>query len=130
MMVESIQELSIIGVFDRGVANSERIVLYAHQSLNLGQYGIMLGMRESENSAFPLRDHLFWFGDGIIEPRTWLFIYTGPGEARKTIMPNSQETAFVLHWGKPTTVLANLNIVPVLFRVEAVAVEQPPLLAK
>jgi hypothetical protein len=122
MRVNDLTELTVVGVYDRGVPNQERIVIFANLLANLGQYGVMLGLRAAGNSAVPIRDNLYWFGDGLINPGDWIFLYTGPGNATVTNLPNAQERLFSLHWGRPQTVLHNVGIVPILFKVDAVAI--------
>lgn len=122
MIVGDILELSVVGVFDRGVPNKERIALLVNETLNLGQYGLMVGVRASEGTAFPIRDNLLWFGDGLVSKGDWVFVYTGPGEARATTLPNTNERVFSIHWGRKQTFLHDRNLVPILFRVDAVQV--------
>ncbi|NKE70627.1 hypothetical protein [Candidatus Manganitrophus noduliformans] len=122
MIVNDLYELTIVGVYDRGVPNQERIVIRANQSVNLGQYGVMLGIRAAGNSAFPIRDNLLWFGDALINTGDWIFIYTGIGEAKVTTLPNSQERLYSIHWGRDKTILHHPDLVPILFRVDAVQV--------
>lgn len=54
LLVLNIDELSLLGVYDRGVPNEERLVIYANETVNLGQYGIMIGVRLADGTAFPL----------------------------------------------------------------------------
>jgi len=122
MIVGDIPELTVSGVYDRGVPNQERVVLYANQTLNLGQYGVMIGVRATGNSAFPVRDNLLWFGDGIVNKGDWTFIYTGPGEPKTTVLPNNEERIYSIHWGRDQTIFQHPDIVPILFRVDAVQV--------
>jgi hypothetical protein len=130
MIVGLIEELSVVGIYDRGVPNQERIVLFVNTTINLGQYGIMLGIRDQAGTARPIRDNLFWFGDGIVNKGDWLFLYTGPGEPRFSTVPNNPEKIFTLHWGRNVTILGEGIIVPILFKVESVQVpiSEPNLL--
>jgi len=130
MIVGLIEELSVVGTYDRGVANQERIVLLVNTTINLGQYGIMLGIKDQSGMARPIRDNLFWFGDGIVNKGDWLFLYTGPGEPRFSTIPNNQEKIFTLHWGRNVTILGDGIIVPILFKVESVQIptSEPNLL--
>jgi hypothetical protein len=125
MIVGLIQELAIVDVFDRGVPNRECIAIAVNETLDLGQYGVMLGVRGPTGSAFPIRDNLFWFGDGIVNREDWLFLYTGVGNPRSHQIPNTQHHSYALHWGRKTTILSNEQIVPLLFRVDAVTVQAP-----
>jgi len=124
MIVDLITELTIIGVFDRGIPNQERIVLLPNQDLNLGQYGLMIGVRGQASMAFPIRDNMLWFGDGLVNKGDWIFVYTGPGEAKTTMLPNNQERLYSIHWGRKETILHHPDLVPILFRVDAVYVPQ------
>lgn len=132
MILQDITELDVIGIFDRGVPNQERIVVKAQETVNLGQYGIMLGIRGADGSAFPIKDNLMWFGDGIVHEGDWLFIYTGPGEAKTNSIPNALQSLYTIHWGRTNTVLGSMEIVPILFRIDAVLIknEQMTLLPK
>lgn len=125
MIVYSIGELSLIGVYDRGVPNQERIVIQANETVNLGQYGLMIGVRSVGNSAFPVRDNLLWFGDGIVKQGDWIFVYTGPGKAKVSPIPNTDINLYSVHWDRGTTILANQELVPILFRVDAIQVPIP-----
>lgn len=122
MIVGLITELSVVGVFSRGIPNEERIVLRANETLQMGQYGLMIGVRLGQGFVSPVRDNLLWFGDGVLNKGDWVFIYTGPGNARVTNLPNSQEKLYSIHWGRQVTFLANADLVPLLFRVDAVQV--------
>jgi hypothetical protein len=126
MIVSNLTELTLMAVLDRGVPNNECIAIKANERLNLGQYGIMLGVYSHLNSAIPVKDHLFWFGDGFIEKDDWIFIYTGTGTPRKTAATNGISNIYTVFWGKQTTIFADTNIVPLLFRVDAVDVISPP----
>ncbi|OHE25569.1 MAG: hypothetical protein A3J94_00630 [Syntrophus sp. RIFOXYC2_FULL_54_9] len=126
MIVSDITELSIITILHRGTPNEECIAIRANERINLGQYGIMLGVSIQPNAAIPFKDHLFWFGDGFIEKGDWLFIYTGMGEPRKSTTTDGVNNIFTIFWGKPKTVFADTNIVPLLIRVDAVDVLSPP----
>lgn len=122
MIVGIVTEVSIIGVFSRGIPGEERIVLQANEWVQLGQYGLMLGVRMQEGFAAPVRDNLLWFGDGILRKGDWIFVYTGPGVARESGLPNTQEKLYSIHWGRTTTILDNPELVPILFRVDAVQI--------
>jgi hypothetical protein len=122
MIVNLITELTIVGVFDRGVPNQERIVLRVNETVNLGQYGIMIGIRGWSGTGVPVRDNLLWFGDGIVNRGDWIFVYTGPGTPKMTTLPNTEERLLSIHWGRQYTILNSDDLVPILFRVDAVQV--------
>jgi hypothetical protein len=126
MIVSDLNELTIMAVLERGRPNKECIAIQANERVNLGQYGIMLGIYTQHNTAIPYKDHMFWFGDGYIGKGDWIFIYTGMGEPRKTSSSDGTSNIYTVFWGKSQTVFANSNIVPLLFRVDAVTVLSPP----
>lgn len=126
MIVSDVTDLQIVTVMDRGLPNKECIAIQAINPVNLGQYGIMLGGYSQHRSAVPYIDHLFWFGDGIVNAGDWLFVYTGTGTATKSKTVDHRNDVFSLYWGKRTTVFADSIVVPILFKVDAVDVLEPP----
>jgi hypothetical protein len=122
MIVGLIEEMTVFDVADRGVPNQERIVIRANGPVSLGRYGLMLGVKASFGSAFPIRDNLLWFGDAALWEGDWLFVYTGPGESRVSQIPNTNGRIVSVHWGRAQTILQNQALVPILFRLDAVQV--------
>lgn len=120
MILPVVYELSMIGVVDAAVPNRERIVLRPTQTINLAQFGIILGQKGDNELVTPLLDHFFWFGEFVVQPPCWLVVYTGPGVFSQTRDPVSNETAYSLHWGKTTTVFDLPSIVPVVVRIGAI----------
>ena len=124
MIVSDIKELEVREVFDRGVPNLERVAIFVKEPVDLGRYGIMVGIKENRGSALPIRDHLFWFGDGLVQAGDWIYIYTGAGEGRVSTIPGSSSSIYAVHWGKNITLFHAPELVPILFRVDAVFVPQ------
>ncbi len=122
MIVGTVTELTVINVLERGIPNEERIVLRANDMVNMGQFGIMLGVSVSDETALPIHDNLYWFGDGYVLKGDWVFLYTGPGEPRTSELPGAKDKLYTIHWGRKTTVLGEVNVVPILFRVDAVQI--------
>lgn len=112
-------ELSLFGVYDPGVPNVERVVVRANAQVNMGQYALIVGMRAHGQDVFPFRDNFFWFGTGMVQPGDWIFVFTGPGEARVTQVPNSQEKIYSVHWGRPKIMFNHYDIIPSLIRLDA-----------
>lgn len=94
----------------------------ANLGVDLGRFGLMLGLYTAPTTARPYFDNLFWFGDGIVKPGDCLFVYTGSGAPVKSKSPNGINDVFNLFWGKPYTLFAESDIAPILFRVDAVNV--------
>ncbi len=126
MIFPEISELSVVKVFHPGVPNRESIAISVEEDTNLGQYGILVGLYQGGGLATPFIDHLFWFGDGMVRKGDWIFVNTGPGTPSSTTASESDGKIFSIYWGKKQTVFANSNIVPVLFRLDAVNVLCPP----
>lgn len=123
MILDELPEIKIMAVLDRGVPNRECIALRVERSINMAQYGMLLGISLYTNGlATPIRDNFFWFGEGLMNVGDWVFIYTGSGE--NTFNPSSDNTHmnYTLYWNRPVTVLHNSNVVPMVFRMDAVQV--------
>jgi hypothetical protein len=120
-------ELSLLGTYDRGIPNQERIVFDVSPQTNLSQYIVLLGFRDPHSGAvFPYKDYLFWFGNISAEQLTKVFLYTGPGEFRNAFVQNTTIPAFVFHWGHPQTLFADTSVLPILVQIGGVALEPPP----
>ncbi len=124
MILDSITELKIIDVLDRGIPNKECIAILVEESpLNMGQYGLTLGVSMLyEGMATPIRDSFFWFGEGIVKNGDWIFLYTGSGNPSTCHTIDGQSSVYTLYWNRPQTIFHNSNIVPTLFRMDAVQV--------
>ena len=59
MIVGTIPQPRIVDVLDRGKPNHERIALLVYEMVNMGQFGLLLGIRQQAGSAFPIRDNFF-----------------------------------------------------------------------
>lgn len=129
MIVSDIFELEVNPVFDRGSPNMERIAIYVKMPVNIGRYGIMVGIKGDAGAAFPIKDNMFWFGDGYLNAGDWVFVYTGAGISKVSDIPGTSSKLYSVHWGKQATIFHAQELVPILFRVDAVFVPQdrPPL---
>ena len=124
MMVPPVFDLPLHAVENRGVSNQERIVLRTGGvHVDLAIYFLGLGYRPYD-VAQPLPDALFWLGDVRLDPLTWIFVYTGPGQIRYTKTSGTNEPAYVLHWGRPYVVFFDNNIVPILMKCEGITVNR------
>jgi len=122
MNAYTINELKIVGVYDHGIPNMERIVLLANEPIDLGNYALIVGIRGQEGQAFPLRDNFLWFGNGWLQKGDWLFVYTAPGEPKMTQLPNQSEKLYSIHWGKTQTIFQHKELIPLLVRMDAIQV--------
>lgn len=122
MIFPPITELTIIGVENAGIPNRERIVLRPTELINLAQFGIILGYRQATGITTPWKDNFFWFGELIVEPPSWIFVYTGKGLYQQAILPDSGHKTYSMHWGRDYTVFNLPTFVPVLFRMDAILI--------
>ncbi len=120
IFLPSITEIEFAGVFDRGVPNSERVVLKVLQTVRLAEYAVCLAAKTESSGVFPLTDQFFWFNDeALVEPPYSVYLYTGPGQTRRTHVQGTGTPAIVFHWGRNVTLLDNSRVEPVLFRIGA-----------
>ena len=127
MIFPDIRDINIVNVYERGVPNKERSLFKTDTLLNLGEYGVMIGLLQKNGLALPYHDNLYPFKDVNLPPNSWIFLYTGPGTDYNGKMPHDNSPFHVFHWGKPTTVFAHSLIIPVLFRIGAVQLGSFPI---
>ena len=127
MLLPKVTALTLFDVFDRGVANRERIMILANESVHTGQYCLVVGWLTKAGeppAALPWNNHFFWFGDAVVNQGEVIFVYTGPGEARRTKMATGH-TSYAVHWGKDTTIFADNRVVPMLLRLSEILIAPP-----
>ena len=122
----TIPELDLLGVYDRGIANKERIVLRVVSALDIGAYLIILGWRgkDSGQHVTPLPNSMYWFGSGSLQANDWLFLYTGQGTAEKMPPSDKHGNLFINYWGKDKTVFNSAEVVPVLWRMNGITIDR------
>lgn len=126
LIVGDLTELRIAGVLNPGEPNKECVAITVKERVNMGQFGLMLGFYAQNGLAHPYFDHMYWFGDGFVNSGDWIFVYTGSGTISQAKSLNETNDNYYLYWGKPKTVFADSMVVPMLFRVDAVDVAEPP----
>ena len=109
--------LELITVIYRNKPNQECVHLQANGRVNLGEYLLCVGMRLL-NDAIPLQTYLFWFGNHIVAPETWVMVYTGPGEPVLTTQTSDKKPALVFHWNQPRTIFSDDQLVPCLIHMD------------
>ena len=116
--------LNIVGVYDRGVPNLERVVLRPKDNIELGRYFMFLARLDAPRLGVPIPEPYLWLGDETLGATHWVVVYTGPGERTWERHPDTGEAIRVLHWGHKVTVLNDPQVVPVL--AEIGAIDFPP----
>ncbi|MFN8693686.1 MAG: hypothetical protein ACK5XX_04700 [Holosporales bacterium] len=123
MILQPLTELTVINVLERGVPNRESIAIRVEQHLNLASYGVFLGFSSLYHGmATPLKDQFFWFGESMVKSNDWIFIYTGHGTPTNTLTSDGLASIYTVYWNRNTTLFHNSNVVPILFRMDAVQV--------
>lgn len=117
-----IEELEFRGIYARGLANRERIVLRARDDLDLDQYALVIGRAAPGGRIRILRNHFYQFpADQVVDRGTWIFIYTGSGELRTT--RSGGVPALVWHLGAPTTLFAEPQRSCAVFHIDGILLE-------
>jgi hypothetical protein len=120
MILPPVLEFGTLTVVESGVANKERIVFRPTEPLNLVQFGVLICFRQGNDSVVAVHDNCFMFDQIQIAPPSWVVLYTGTGE------PNQSEydghPVYYRYWGRPKTIFTVVEIVPVLFRLDAITI--------
>jgi len=114
--LRTIDEIALMGVFEAGIPNQERIAYRAQRQVNLAEYIVCLAATHPDGTVAPLTDHMLWLGGEHVDAGHWIFVYTGPGERRAT-KTLTGEPAIVIHWGYRQTILSDQRIVPAMFHL-------------
>lgn len=126
MILENLTELTIAAVLDRGVPNKECIAIEVNSPLNTLQYGVLLGTANPNTSTvFPIRDNYYSFGQGTLNAGDWIFLYTGSGSTRIGQSNDGLSKLYSLYWERPMTMFYDSNVIPILFRMDAIQFVPP-----
>lgn len=118
MMQGHLTELELYGVFDAGIPNLERVVLRIAEHVDMASFAVVLGQNMAGGSSLPLQDHFFWFGNALLTPGDWIYLYTGTGAV--TSIELGPNRIYSLYWGKKQTLFHTPLIRPVLIRMDAI----------
>lgn len=132
MGLGTVESLQLIGVYDHGAANLERIAIFVNEHCDLADYCIFLGIPDADGSVVPIRDHFLWFGHGHVNPGDWILLYTASGST--TIQPNGMPVSgsviatrvISIHWGKQHTIFQNRAMTPMLAKIDAIGLIPAP----
>jgi hypothetical protein len=126
-IIPPVHELAIVGVFDPGIPNRERIVLRPTEAVNLAAFGLLLSVTGDGGGVFPISDQFFWFGGRWITPPCWLVVFTGPGQYNEGMHETSGEPVLEFHWAKRAVVLGEKNISVSVIRLGGISSFQPSI---
>lgn len=107
-MLAPIVEINQVKILDRGVPNKERIAIEFAFDIQLATLCLIFGLKNPKNGAFtPYNNQLFLFQEEVVSAGTWVVVYTGIGERRRTVLQNSGRPALVFYWGLKHTLFAH-----------------------
>jgi hypothetical protein len=109
MFLPTTTALRIITVLDRGAPNKECIVLRTYEPINLQNYVMGLGVTGDNVTATPLNGYIYYFADALVPTGSWVFVYTGPGQAQVSSIPAGSDIAFTLPLGPPVSVICSIG---------------------
>lgn len=129
--MQKIDALQILSVQDHGVANQERIVIYARQMCDLSEYCLILALPTPDGGLIPVKDHMLWFGQGWVAAGDCVSVFTGSGSTTIHTLDSNPVPGAVparlinMHWGKQHTIFQNRALTPMLIRVAGTATLAP-----
>lgn len=128
MSMFDVEHLDLVDVLDKGSPNLERIAIRAMADCDLRDYILLIGHRNIDGSASPIKDNMLWFGPALIKEGDWIFVYTAPGQTRIEPIEGSATRSKLhsIHWGKDHTIFQNGALVPMLCEISAVAIPEIP----
>ena len=115
--------LQIFGIYDRGKANSERIVLRVYAPpVDLRFYALVLGHAAPENTVIPLQDQFLWLGPTVIQVPSWIFVFTGAGSTGISQETTTKDPVHLMFWNRTEVMLASKQIYPTLIRMDHIEI--------
>lgn len=120
-------ELSLLGIYETGIPGKERIVLRPTESVNLAQFGILVGQKLPNDHVTPFNDCFFWFSELVIPTPSWIVVFTGQGKFEISKHPQNGQPVYIFFWGRKETIFHQPQVVPVIFQLSSVLVGNNPL---
>ncbi|MCL1552495.1 hypothetical protein [Xanthomonas nasturtii] len=125
-MYNPAEALSIVGIYDPGIANLERVIFRANTQVNLASYLLFAAFKAQHGiGAVPLTDNSMWLGNSMAEQGDWVYIYTGPGTAQVNVVPTTPNRIISLYWGKNHTIFQASHLTVALVKIDTV--QYPPM---
>jgi hypothetical protein len=119
-VLPDIPEIEYWGIYDRAIPNKERIVFKPVVGLDLLKYVVVVGHRTSQGAIQPFIDGVFFFPEVVVEPPTWVFIFTSGGKATISVEQTTKEPVHQLYWGRRETVFNHPTITAVIMRLDGI----------
>lgn len=121
MIIPLVSEMEVGGVADRGEPNKERIILRPRIPINLQNFILGIAIARPDGVLLPVWNNVYYFDDIVVDAFSWVIVYTGPGKSEISVLPTTREKAYSFHWGQPQVVFTRVDLVPLLFRIIAIA---------
>src|SRR5690349_18784566 len=107
MIFPPIFELSMVGIFDAGVPNQERLVIRPTERVNLAQFGVVLCVQFSNQPLFVVNDNLFWFSGVEVAPPAWIVLFTCEGAYQIASHPKTGHPVHMFYWERKQTIFTS-----------------------
>lgn len=121
MMQGQLTELELWGVYDAGIPNLERVVVRVAQYTDMASFALLVGVDVPGGNSLPLQDNFFWFGNAVLSPGDWVYVYTGAGIGGSLELNNGAgNKIYNVYWGRKQTVFNVPTIRPLVIRIDAV----------
>jgi hypothetical protein len=121
MIFPPIFHLSVLGVYDAGVPNRERLILRPTEPVNLVQFGVVVCVRTA-GGVVPVTDNFFPFLEVEVTPPAWIVLFTCPGNYHMDSHPETGHLVHVFYWQRKQTIFAVPEAVPVVVQLSSVLV--------
>ena len=97
--------LSIIAIFDRGIAGKERIALSVSVEAQLSFFAVLLSRYNGgRQTIMPGSLSSYWFPPGVAKPGDFVILYTGRGINTNEPKSTGVGMNHFFHWGHPQTI--------------------------
>lgn len=106
--------LRILDAANRGIPNIEHIVIRVERDFYIQNQWVGIGIRQPNDTIFPLNDNSLWLGTGWVNQGDWIFVYTGKGSPRTNPIPNQDNKIYTVHWNRERTLFSSPEIHPYL----------------
>ena len=98
MHFDSISNLEIVGVSDKGNIALERVICVASRSCNLVKYLLIDATYNNDGTISDRNRHLYWFPDWSVQDGDYILLYTKRGR-RRTFVDKDGDRIHVFYWG-------------------------------
>lgn len=123
-MIQQITEIDLLGVWDRGVPNTERVVMQCHAGVELGDYCLVCGPPSPTGGIHPSPHHFYKFPFILVAPGSWIVLYTGRGQQFVAPMAGTNQPVHALYWGRDFTIFSDPAWSPALLRISGIGLSQ------